>query len=148
MLADLLPLPPRTATAFSHSGTGPPGVQFDCLVAHLRRALLTGGGQRERGHVLFTDRAWRYLGDVSLGVGGGASLVLDPRAILKAGFALGAQGMVLAHNHPSGQCRPSKADHAVTDSLRWLGGMVDLVLLDHLIVTADAVYSMRAGGLL
>ncbi|MFN3990525.1 MAG: JAB domain-containing protein [Erythrobacter sp.] len=118
------------------------------LVRHLRQALIRSGEACERGHVLFTDGAWRYLGDRALGAGGQASLVLRPREILMAGFALGARGMILAHNHPSGECRPSQADLDATERLRWLGGMVDLALLDHLIVTHSAVYSMRAGGLL
>lgn len=146
MLAEISP--PHAAALCGLGGSGPSQGNVECLVAHLRRALLASDDQRERGHVLFTDCKQRYLGDIALGAGGCASLVLDPRAILKAGFGLGAKGMVLAHNHPSGDCRPSKADHAVTDRLRWLGAMVDLVLLDHLIVTAQAVYSMRAGGLL
>lgn len=123
-------------------------VHVERLVRHLRGALIRGGDQRERGHVLFTDGARRYLGDAALGAGGPASLLLSPREILKAGFALGARGMILAHNHPSGECRPSRADCEATAQLRWLGAMVDLVLLDHLIITPVAVYSMRAGGLL
>jgi DNA repair protein RadC len=123
-------------------------VHVERLVRYLRGALIKGGEQRERGHVLFTDSARRYLGDTALGAGGPASLVLAPREILRAGFALGARGMILAHNHPSGECRPSRADCEATDRLRWLGEMVDLALLDHLIITPFAVYSMRAGGLL
>lgn len=146
ILAD--PPPALKGLPAGHTGTGPSQRHVECLIAHLRRALLSDGELRERGHVLFTDGAQRYLGDVALGSGGSASLALDPRAILNAGFGLGARGMVLAHNHPSGDCRPSPADHAVTDRLRWLGAMVDLALLDHLIVTAHAVYSMRTGGIL
>jgi DNA repair protein RadC len=146
MQAELAPL--SAAANSCLGGSGPCPVHIECLVDHLRCALLASGDQRERGHVLFTDRQRRYLGDIALGTGERASLMIDPRTILKAGFALGAQGMVLAHNHPSGQCRPSKADHEVTRQLRWIGEMVDLVLLDHLIVTPHAVYSMRAGGLL
>ncbi len=139
---------PATAVA------GPPGlalpatceVHVERLVGYLRRALIKGEEQCERGHVLFTDGARRYLGDIALGAGSAASLVLSPREILKAGFALGARGMILAHNHPSGECRPSRADCEATERLRWLGGMVDLTLLDHLIITPRKVYSMRAGG--
>lgn len=123
-------------------------IHVDWLVRHLRRTLLAGDGQREHGHVLFTDGERRYLGGTALGAGGRASMVLSPRAILQAGFALGARGMILAHNHPSGECRPSRADQDATEQLAWLGRMVDLALLDHLIITPSAVYSMRAGGLI
>ena len=123
-------------------------VHIGRLVAHLRAALLHGSQQYERCHVLFTDAERRYVGGTALGTGGIASLVLKPRDILKAGFALGARGMILAHNHPSGDCRPSKDDIEATERLAWLGRMVDISLLDHFIVTAHAVYSMRAGGLI
>ena len=123
-------------------------VHLGRLVAHLRAALLQGTQPCERCHVLFTDGEQRYLGGTALGTGGAASLVLKPRDILKAGFMLGARGMLLAHNHPSGDCRPSRADIEATERLAWLGRMVDIALLDHFIVTSDAVYSMRAGGLI
>jgi DNA repair protein RadC len=123
-------------------------VHVERVISYLRGALIKGGEQCERGHVLFTDGARRYLGDIALGAGGPFNLLLSPREILRAGFALGARGMILAHNHPSGECRPSRADCEATEQLRWLGRMVDLALLDHLIITPVAVYSMRAGGLL
>lgn len=123
----------------------------DCLVrmiAHLRAAILTEPDQRERAVVLYTDRARRYLGEVRLEPGTSDGLALCARTILAHGFALGACGMILAHNHPSGECRPSAADELATHKLAWLGQMVGLALHDHLIVTAAQVYSMRTGGLL
>lgn len=146
MLAELPTLAPAAAACMPAAGAFP--IHVDCLVRHLRSALLAGDAKRERGHVLFTDSERRYLGSTALGTGGRASMVLSPRAILEAGFALGARGMILAHNHPSGECRPSRADHDATERLAWLGRMVDLALLDHLIITPSAVYSMRAGGLI
>lgn len=152
MLCDL-PQPPAAPPASLHAAPRlgaacPSEVHVECLVRHLRRELLENDDQCERGHVLFTDGARRYLGGAALGEGARDSLLLDPRAILEAGFRLRARGMILAHNHPSGECRPSQADLDATEQLRWLGGMVDLTLLDHLIVTHSAVYSIRAGSLL
>jgi DNA repair protein RadC len=118
------------------------------MIAHLRGAILGEPDQRERAVVLYTDAARRYLGEAVLTPGTSDAVALCPRTILATGFALGACGMILAHNHPSGECRPSTADEVATRRLAWLGQMVGLVLHDHLIVTADQVYSMRAGGLL
>lgn len=118
------------------------------LVCRLRTVLLRHGDARERGHVVYIDRARRLVGESAMGPGSIASLVLNPRDILAAGFRLGACGMILAHNHPSGDCRPSRADLEATERLAWLGQMVDLRVLDHLIVTPSATYSMRAGGVL
>jgi DNA repair protein RadC len=118
------------------------------LVSYLRAAVLSGADQRERAHVLYSDAAQRYLGEAAVGAGSIASLVLDPREILATGFSLGARGMILAHNHPSGDCRPSRADLIATRRLSLLGQAVDLPLLDHLIITSASAYSMRAGGLI
>jgi DNA repair protein RadC len=59
-----------------------------------------------------------------------------------------ATGIILAHSHPSGYCRPSGCDIATTRRLAQVAQALDIALVDHLIFTADAVYSMRAGGLL
>ncbi|ODT00492.1 MAG: hypothetical protein ABS49_04935 [Erythrobacter sp. SCN 62-14] len=120
--------------------------ETDRLIAHLRSAILCHDDQREHAVVLYSDAGRRYLGEAALEVGNTASLALCPRTILSRGFALGASGMILAHNHPSGDCRPSAADELATRRLVWLGQMVGLVLLDHLIVTSTKVFSMRARG--
>ncbi len=118
------------------------------LVNHLRSAVLSDADCCERAHVLYLDASRRYLGEAAIGAGDIANLVLRPRNILTTGFRLGARGMILAHNHPSNDCRPSQADMIATRRLACLGRMVDLPLYDHLIITATAVYSMRAKGLL
>ncbi|MGY6551242.1 MAG: JAB domain-containing protein [Erythrobacter sp.] len=118
------------------------------LIAHLRAAVLRDPVQRERGHVVFMDAQRRYVGDAEIGTGSISRLILCPRDILSAGFRLGARSMILAHNHPSGDCRPSEDDITATRQLAKLGQMVDLVLLDHLIFTPNATYSMRARGIL
>lgn len=118
------------------------------MIAHLRSAILSQPDQRERAVVLYTDAARRYLGEAVLTPGTVSGVALCPRTILASGFTLGACGMILAHNHPSGECRPSAADEVATRRLCWLGQMVGLALHDHLIVTTSQVYSMRAGGLL
>lgn len=61
---------------------------------------------------------------------------------------LDARELILAHNHPSGQCRPSSCDMTATRRLAEVARALDIVLIDHLILTDEAVYSMRAGGLL
>jgi DNA repair protein RadC len=116
------------------------------LIAHLRSTILDHGYCCERGVVLYTDAERRFLGEAAIARGTPHSLALCPRMIVSEGLRLGACGMILAHSHPSGDCRPSAADEAATRRLAWLGEMVDLVLLDHFIVTASAVYSMRIGG--
>lgn len=130
----------------SQAGAAPREARIADVINHLRAALLNATDRRERGHVVYLDAARRFLGEAALGAGSAAGLVLRPREILAAGFRLGASGMILAHNHPSGACEPSQADMVATQRLAWLGQMVDLQLVDHLIITPLAVYSMRARG--
>ncbi len=142
------PINPRHQAISDRVYARPRRVHIQCLVGHLRSALLAECDQFERGHVIYVDPARRYLGGTAIGAGNRANLVIEPRKILATGFKLGASGMILAHNHPSGECRPSEDDIAATKRLAWLGEMVDLHLIDHLIITATEVYSIRAGCLL
>jgi DNA repair protein RadC len=61
---------------------------------------------------------------------------------------VGAQGIILAHNHPSGSSEPSKADIDATRRLAGLLEELDLLLVDHLIVGRSEITSMRKGGFL
>jgi DNA repair protein RadC len=121
-----------------------PGV----LVAYLREVVLGPRDNRERCHAIFLDPARRYLGDASVGEGGRFALCLRMREIFAEALRLDAHGIILAHNHPSGECRPSDHDIASTRQLAEVARSLDVELLDHLIITEETVYSMRAGGLL
>jgi DNA repair protein RadC len=101
----------------------------------------------ERFHAVFLDRNRGYLGDAPMGQGGLGCLSLRMRELFARALALSASGMLLAHNHPSGQCRPSAADIAATRRVEQVATALDIELLDHLIFTRHAVYSMRAGAL-
>jgi DNA repair protein RadC len=75
-------------------------------------------------------------------------LQLRMRLLLGEALRLDAAGIILAHSHPSGICRPSPSDITATHQLAMVARALDVSLVDHLIFTNDAVYSMRAGGLL
>lgn len=118
------------------------------LVAHLRAVVLAAGGRHERCHFVFLDARRRHLGDASIGMGSLGELSLRMRDLFGEALRLNAHGIILAHNHPSGQCRPSSCDIAATRRLEAVAQALDIALIDHLIFTQEAVYSMRAGGLL
>ena len=81
--------------------------------------------------------------------GEAASVNLPVRAIVADAARLGSAGVVLAHNHPSGDARPSKADCRATRVLSQAGEAIDLTVLDHLVFAADGqCHSMRRMGLL
>ena len=87
--------------------------------------------------VCYLNRANKVIGVYHLSTGGITGTVADPRLILGAALKIAASGMVLAHNHPSGNLKPSAADQELTMKLANASKMLDINLLDHLIVVPD-----------
>ncbi|TRD11788.1 DNA repair protein [Erythrobacter insulae] len=116
------------------------------MIDYLRRMILTEPVERERFHAIFLDGARTYLSDTQLGAGGSAFLSVRMRDLFGLALGLGAQGLIVAHNHPSGDCRPSRLDIEATKRMNEIATALDIELIDHLIITDRALYSMRAGG--
>lgn len=102
---------------------------------------------RERLWVAHVDEATRCL-HVERYEGDPTSVGIPVREIIVDAAALGSAGVVLAHNHPSGDARPSAADHRATRKLARAGEAIDLMVLDHLIFAGGDCSSMRRMGLL
>lgn len=116
------------------------------MIDFLKAMVLAPPHTAERFHVLFIDRSGAYLGDAPMGSGGMGGLSLRMRDLFAKALSHHAHGILVAHNHPSGECRPSKADIVSTRRLETVATALDIELLDHLIFTKDAVFSMRAGA--
>ena len=116
------------------------------LVDYLRAMVIAGPDQRERFHAVFLDEVHAILGDAPMGDGRSSALSLRMRELFARALGLEASGIIIAHNHPSGYCRPSRRDITETQRLNQIAKALDIELVDHLIITQDAVYSMRAGG--
>ena len=71
-----------------------------------------------------------------------------PREVVKEALQLNAAAVILAHNHPSGVPEPSRADEFLTQSLKSALLLVDVRVLDHLVVTSNAVVSFAERGLI
>lgn len=99
---------------------------------------------------LFLNRANQVLGIYRVGVGGVTGVVCDPRLILGVALKIAAVGIIVAHNHPSGMLRPSRADEEITTKLKEAAGFMDIKLLDHLILSPDleTFYSFADEGFL
>lgn len=136
------------ALAAARPAAAAPEQRTAAMIAYLRDIVLAPPTTHERGHAVFVDRHRAWLGDAPCGIGTMSSLSLRMRALLGEALRHDAAGMVLAHSHPSGHCRPSGCDIAATRRLSDVAGALDIMLVDHLIFTPEAVYSMRAGGLL
>ena len=102
---------------------------------------------RERLWVAHVDSAARCL-HVECYEGEFESVEMPVREIIIDAARLGSAGIVLAHNHPGGDPRPSKADCRATRKLVRAGEAIDLALLDHLIFAGRECRSMRRLGLL
>lgn len=97
--------------------------------------------------VAHVDTATRFL-HLQEYPGEPASVGLPVREIIADAIRLGSAGVIIAHNHPSGDVRPSDADCRATRKLARVGEAIDLAVLDHLIFAGHDCSSMRRMGLL
>ncbi|MBE0641469.1 MAG: JAB domain-containing protein, partial [Bacteroidales bacterium] len=98
--------------------------------------------------ILLLNRANRLISRVMISEGGFSGTVADPKKIFKVAIERRASSIILAHNHPSGNLRPSEADIRLTKRLKSSGEMLDLPVLDHLIVGDKGFFSFADEGLL
>ena len=102
----------------------------------------------EEFKVLYLSKANRVLQIITLSQGGITGTVADPRLILAGALKVAACCIVLAHNHPSGSLRPSKADEELTHKIKCAASYHDIKVLDHLIITTEGYYSFADEGVL
>ncbi|MBB6613136.1 JAB domain-containing protein [Pontibacter sp. Tf4] len=102
----------------------------------------------EQFKVLLLNRANRVLGLYELSTGGVAGTVADPKLVFVAALKACASAIVLCHNHPSGNTKPSAADLALTKKMKQAGEVLDIAVLDHIILTSESYYSFADEGLL
>ena len=98
--------------------------------------------------VVFLNRANRVKHFEIISRGGITGTVADPRVILKKAIEEGATSIVLSHNHPSGNLKPSKADEELTQKIKQAAGYLDINVLDHVIVSDDGYYSFADEGMM
>ena len=102
----------------------------------------------EQFWVLMMNNAGRVITKKMVSTGGVASTTVDPKVIFRHAFEANASGLIMVHNHPSGNKRPSKQDVILTEKVRQAGSHLDLPLLDHLIFTDQGYYSFADEDLL
>lgn len=102
----------------------------------------------EEFKVLFMNRANRIIGVMDTSSGGITGTVADPRIILCAAVKCCAVNIILAHNHPSGSLKPSRADEQLTVKIKEAARWLDISVLDHIIISSEGYYSFADEGLL
>ena len=110
--------------------------------------LQLGSRPHEIFAVLFLDSQHRLIALEELFRGTLTQTSVYPREVVVRALALNAAGVVLAHNHPSGAAEPSRADEALTQTLKSALALVDVRVLDHFVVTRTQAASMAELGLL
>lgn len=101
----------------------------------------------EQFKAMFTNRANKVLGIYEVSTGGIAGTVADPRLIFVAALKVGASGVILSHNHPSGNLKPSQADIDLTRKIKEAGRFLEIQLMDHVILTSEGYFSFADEGL-
>ncbi len=96
--------------------------------------------------ILLLDRSNRVIARERVSSGGVAGTFVDAKIIFKKALQLLASSIILCHNHPSGNLRPSQADLDLTKKIKKGGQNIDIRVLDHLIVTERGYYSLADEG--
>lgn len=102
----------------------------------------------EKLHLILTSGDGRYLTDGEVASGSLARIEGRFRELVAPALAYGASGIVLVHNHPSGDPTPSSSDVAATRDVAAIARRLDIDLLDHIVVGWQSACSLRKAGLL
>jgi DNA repair protein RadC len=103
---------------------------------------------QEQFKILLLNRANRVIGIYEVSSGGMSGTVADPKLIFSTALKAGASSIILSHNHPSGNLKPSQADSALTQKIINAGSFLDIAVLDHIIITSEGYFSFQDEGIL
>jgi DNA repair protein RadC len=103
---------------------------------------------REVFAVIFLNQANRVNHFEVVSQGGITGTVADPRLILKKALEFHAVNVILCHNHPSGNLKPSKADEELTYKIREAARFFDIKVIDHIIVSHEGYFSFADEGMI
>jgi DNA repair protein RadC len=98
--------------------------------------------------ILFLNRSNKVINRMKLSQGGISGTVTDVRMVMKKAIEYLASGIIVCHNHPSGNLNPSESDSRITQKIKEAGNIMDIQLLDHLIISDKDYYSFADNGLL
>jgi DNA repair protein RadC len=98
--------------------------------------------------ILFLNRANKVINRMKISQGGISGTVTDVRIVLKNAVECLASGIVICHNHPSGNNTPSEADIKITRKIKEAGELMDIQLLDHIIICGKDYYSFADSGMM
>ena len=103
----------------------------------------------EEFKLMLLTRSNKVMGIASISKGGISGTVADVKIILQYAIKVNAIGIIICHNHPSGNVQPSESDMSITRKVKESGNVMDIQLLDHLIIVPEgSYYSMGDEGII
>jgi DNA repair protein RadC len=105
------------------------------------------GKKKEHFIALLLDTRNRLKKVTEVSIGNLDTSIAHPREVFKEAIAASASSIIIAHNHPSGDCTPSSDDIELTKRLVKAGEIIDITVLDHIIVSDTGYLSLKAKGL-
>lgn len=97
--------------------------------------------------IVYLNNSNKVISKSQLSKGGITGTLVDVRIVFKTALEMGATGLILCHNHPSGTLMPSDADKQITRKLKLAGDSLEIKVLDHLIVTETSYFSFVDEGI-
>ena len=113
--------------------------QSSDVIEHLKYSLQFES--RELFMVLLLNQANKIIHEQIISEGGITGTVADPRVLFKLALSHEATGIIICHNHPSGQLQPSRMDDLLTEKVKKGASFLDIKLIDHIIVSTEGYYS-------
>ncbi|MGV3612334.1 MAG: RadC family protein [Fluviicola sp.] len=102
----------------------------------------------EEFFVMYLNRANQLIRIKQLSIGGVSGTYVDAKIIFKYGIDMGASAVILAHNHPSRNLKPSEEDKRITKKIKQFGELIEMPVLDHLIIADNGYFSFSDQELL
>ena len=102
---------------------------------------LIGDIEREEFWAVYLNQSNRVIRKERLSAGGLTGTLVDIRLIMKAALLCNATGIIIAHNHPSGNEKPSGEDNRITEQVKKAADALNIRLIDHIIITSNTYYS-------
>jgi len=109
---------------------------------------MLGDHAHEEFWVMFLNRANFVIGKQNVSIGGMTGTVVDPKMIFRAALDAKAVSIILCHNHPSGNVKPSQQDTDLTKKIVAAGKLMEISVLDHVIVSQSAYFSFADEGMM
>jgi len=103
---------------------------------------------QEQFKILLLNRANKVIGIYEVSSGGMSGTVADPKLIFSTALKACACSIILTHNHPSGNLKPSQSDISLTKKIIGSGTLLDIAVLDHVIMTSEGYFSFQDEGLI